>query len=128
MERANFLGAPQFFNLNHACLILNEAFGPCTYLVGSCLVTRDFRDVDVRTILDDTAYDRMFPGITVTAQYHPLWSLVCAAIAEWLRARTGLPIDFQIQQQSKANEQYDGPRHALGVFFHSPQLTKEHIP
>ena len=33
-------------------------------------------------------------------------------------AMTGLPIDFQIQRQSEANEKHDGPRSALGIHRH----------
>jgi hypothetical protein len=116
-KRVNFIGAPNFFNLNHACVMLREAFGTHSYLVGSALNRRDFRDVDVRCILPDDKYDAMFPGILRNQGLHPLWSLMCAAISEWLSSRTGLPIDFQIQRQSDCNEDYPHqPRSALGMF------------
>jgi len=116
-ERSNFIGAPQFFNLNHAVLMVNQSFGKFgygTYLVGSSLKTRNFRDVDVRCIIEDEAYDRLFPGITDNQTIHPLWSLMCAAISEWLSSRTGLPIDFQIQKIS--DKENKGDRNALGIF------------
>lgn len=43
MERANYLPAPHYFNLNQACAVLSEAFGHCTYLVGSAMERRDYR-------------------------------------------------------------------------------------
>lgn len=118
MKRANFIGAPEFFNLNHACQALTEAFGYNIYLVGSALERRDFRDVDVRCILDDEDFARLFPACGNAPQHCASWSLLSAAISEWLRARTGLPIDFQFQAQTKANAENDGPRSALGLFVH----------
>jgi len=118
VRRANFLGVPAAFNLNHEMVMVNEAFGHVGYLVGSCIDNREYRDVDVRMLLPDAEYDRMFPGITKNQQMHPLWSLLCASISEWLSARTGLPIDFQIQRRADANEMYPyGKRQALGLFF-----------
>lgn len=120
MTRANFIGAPQFFHLNNACTILNAAFGYHNYLVGSAIERRDFRDVDVRCIMPDEAYARLFPGLTGNPSVNAHWSLVCAAISEWLSHRTGLPIDFQIQMQTEANAEFSGPRSALGLFIQRP--------
>lgn len=119
MTRANFLGAPAAFNLNLACRALSEAFGHAVYLVGSALERRDYRDVDVRCLLDDDEFDRLFPGCPSATQYHPAWSLLCCAISEWLAARTGLPIDFQFQKRTKANAEFpDGARQPYGVALH----------
>lgn len=42
------------------------------------------------------------------------WALFSGAISEWLKSRTGLPIDFQFQRQSDANRDYpDGERQAM---------------
>lgn len=115
VPRANYLPVPHVFNLNQACMVLAQAFGYGVYLVGSCLKKRDYRDVDVRAILHDEEYDRLFPGITIE-QHDPLWSVMCASISLYLEKATGLPIDFQIQKQSEANRKYPGERHALGMF------------
>lgn len=117
VKRANYLPVPHVFNLNQACMVLAQAFEYGVYLVGSCLHKRDYRDVDVRAILADDEYDRLFPGIG-NEQHHPLWSLMCASISLYLEKATGLPIDFQIQKQSEANEKYKGARHALGMFVY----------
>lgn len=117
MRRANYVGAPHFYALNQACRVLVEAFGHCIYLVGSSIERRDYRDVDVRAILEDDQYARMFPnGGGWTDAY---WSIVVVSISHWLSKQTGLPIDFQIQQQTAANAEYPGAskRHALGIFF-----------
>ena len=103
-----------------------EAYGPCIYLVGSCLERRDYRDVDVRAILEDADFDRRFPKLAGGAgphQFDPEWSLVCASISLWLEQRTGLPIDFQIQRQTQANASEDNKgktRWALGLFRAAP--------
>ncbi len=117
--------APHFFALNHACLIVNRAIdGFGCYLVGSSIERRDYRDVDVRCILSDEAFDRLFrldpetPG--VGGWLNPLWSLMCTSISVWMGQATGLPIDFQIQRQTQANEKHEGPRQALGAFLDYP--------
>lgn len=116
-DRANYLPAPHFFLLNQACLAVNEAFGEiCTYLVGSCLLKRDYRDVDVRVILDDEHFDRLFPKAGSSPQRNALWSLMCSSIALMLKQQTGLPIDFQIQRRTEANAQFNGHRDALCLF------------
>lgn len=117
MSRANFIGAPEFFNLDLTCRILAEAFDHHVYLVGSSLKIREYRDVDVRAILPDEEFDRMFPGAKSSPHNSAQWSLICAAISEWLATRTNLPIDFQIQRMTEANAEYDGPRNALGIFL-----------
>lgn len=78
-----------------ACIPLWRAFGGSSggvYLVGSCLRKPDWRDVDLR------------------------------AISHYLSAVTGLPIDFQLQRQTQANERYprleDHRRSAIGLFVH----------
>lgn len=118
MKRANYIGAPEFFDLNAACQVITQAYGCCLYLVGSSLEKRDFRDVDLRLILDDAAFDAMFPGIGSNWSLDARWSLMCSAISLWLAKRSGLKIDFQIQRQTQANE-IEGrtQRHIMGLFL-----------
>ncbi|HEV2173140.1 MAG TPA: hypothetical protein VGR71_06220 [Nitrospira sp.] len=122
-KRANYIGAPEMFNLNAACCVIRDAF-PDTfgcYLVGSSLEKRDYRDVDIRCIVPDEEYEKMFPGGIKPEWTDAKWSLLCASISEWLRARTGLPVDFQFQQMTYANEKFgretvgSGKRHAIGL-------------
>lgn len=119
-RRANYVGAPAFFNLNMTCRLINEAFGDVghCYLVGSAMERRDHRDVDVRFIMEDDAYARLFRG--EGGWLNPLWSLMCQSISVWLHEQTGLPVDFQIQQQTAANAAHNGPRSALGLFLDYP--------
>jgi len=125
MERANWLPAPHFFNLNQACCVIAQAFNGGVFLVGSCLERRDYRDVDVRAILDDEEYDRLFPDCH--QQHNALWSVMCSSISLYLSQHSGLPVDFQIQKRSKANETEHGRRNALGLFI-SPVLPQRVEP
>lgn len=128
--RAHFIGAPEFFHLDLLCRVINEAFGEYgygTYLVGSSLHRRDFRDVDVRFIMADAEFDRLFPEVAGASagcwSRCSAWSLICGAVSEWLAKRSGLPIDFQIQRMTEANAEFNEPRNALGVF--RTRSTKE---
>jgi hypothetical protein len=76
------------------------------YLVGTVLTSPDFRDVDVRMILDDEWFDAEFANPW-------LWEVFCLAVTSWLRSETGLSIDFQVQRQSEANEKHKGLRNHL---------------
>ena len=117
--RANYVPAPHFFRLNHACTLVNKAFGGFgCYLVGSALVRRDYRDVDVRLILSDDEYARLFRD--THGFLNPFWSLLCTSISLWLSQETGLPIDFQIQSQTRANKTYPGERSAIGLYLDYP--------
>jgi hypothetical protein len=121
-ERANWVAAPHFYNLNQACAVLQRAFPQGgVYLVGSALKRRDHRDVDVRLILEDEAYDKLF---TSSGQaYNALWSIMCTSISMWLGDASALPIDFQIQRQTQANLAHTGRRHPLGIFLDYPGET-----
>lgn len=130
-RRANYIGAPEAFHLNNLCTMLNEAFGFNNYLVGSSLTKRDYRDVDIRCIMDDEEFDTLFPDSKRNPDagswvHDAKWSLICASISEWLSKRSGLPIDFQIQRRTQANEQYPSPEHlrnAMGLFIHEANRT-----
>jgi hypothetical protein len=108
-----------------ATLLLDEfgsqvwhAFGTPPYLVGSALAGKQWRDVDVRLILDDETYAALGlgdPRPSVALRngkwVGAMFGLFCAR-----QAITGLPIDFQIQQQTQANKAYEGEqRSAIGL-------------
>ncbi len=100
--RNSYLTTPGFAVLNDACISITEAFGAPTYLVGSSTEHADYRDVDLRLILDDDYFDHLFCGQEM------LWSLICLTISKHPCAVTGLPVDFQIQRMTEANEKYPG--------------------
>jgi hypothetical protein len=101
------------YHLDQACELISKAFGDeCPYLVGSAGIGNDSgspRDVDVRLMLDDDEFAAACPT-------RERWELLCLAISTYLRDRTGLPIDFQIQRTREANERHGGsPRNPLGI-------------
>jgi len=109
-SRKSYLTTAEFARLNDACVPVTAAFNCPPYLVGSATETPDYRDVDVRVILADDEFDRIFGGRVL------LWSLVCLAIGHYLRDVTGLPIDFQIQRMTEANAKHPTTwRHPLGM-------------
>jgi hypothetical protein len=128
------LTTAQYFKLDVACIPLWAAFGGMTggvYLVGSVLRKPDWRDVDVRAILWDAEYDRLFPKTDEFGE-NAQWKIICIAISHYLSSVTGLPIDFQIQRQTQANEQYptaeDHQRNAIGLFIHKYDHLDEAQP
>ena len=102
------LGQPDYMNLQAACMLVEHAFNETCYLVGSATERRDFRDVDVRVIMADEKFNALFGDSGGSMK--PFYLLTCAAVSAWLRERTGLPVDFQIQRQSHANEGYGNHR------------------
>lgn len=112
------LGSSASYLLDQACQPIALAFDEIPYLVGSAMEKGDWRDVDVRLILDDDRYDHLFPGTDrgLGNRLNPLWSLLCVAISEHLSRITCLPVDFQIQRQTQANDLYKGPREPLGLY------------
>jgi hypothetical protein len=113
--RANYLPAPQYFNLNLACAPLAASGGYGVYLVGSCLERPDYRDVDVRMMLDDATFDRIY-GWATAAESNAFFSMFCAAVSLYLSQHSGLPVDFQVQRATEANAKHRGQRSSLGIF------------
>jgi hypothetical protein len=115
-KKSNYVGAPAIFTLEQECRLLTEAFGGFgCYLVGSALERPDWRDVDVRFIMEDAEFAILFPDAGQYWEQDARWLIINTAIAERLSRITGLPIDFQIQPQTQANERHKGGRHCLGM-------------
>jgi len=100
----------QMFLLDEACKPIAEAFpDDGLYLVGTAATRTEYRDVDVRLVLSDKRFDKLqrvigYMGVT----------FLSLSIGEYLAARTGLPIDFQLQRQTEANARHEGIRNPLG--------------
>ena len=108
-HRVSYLTVAQTYNLGVACRPLNR-LGYGTFHVGSSLTRPDYHDVDLRCIMSDEEYDRMFVGEVGEA----MRKFLNVAISEWVAARAGLPIDFQFQRCTEANAEFDGPRNSVG--------------
>lgn len=110
MKRATVLTTYDLHRLDQLGRMIREGFDEYPYLVGSAGERADYRDVDVRLILGDDDFDGLF------AKRSNLWGFLSFVITAWLRAETGLPIDFQIQRQAEANERFgDQSRNPLGT-------------
>ena len=109
-RRKSGLSTRDLHALDVACLFLVGLFGAGrVYLVGTAQTGGEYRDVDVRAILPDDEFDAMFGGQPV------LWSKFCFLASDWLAHQTGLPVDFQVQRRTEANEKYDGRRNPVGT-------------
>ena len=107
------VGGPGWKLLDKFGSLVWDAFGTPPYLVGSATHSKEWRDVDVRLILDDEVYDEMFGRPRNPDDKRAAFELAFSFLGERL---TGLPIDFQIQQTTHANEHYPHQeRHALGI-------------
>lgn len=122
-KKASYIGSPACFKLELACQQITQAFGHdghgC-YVVGSALEKPDWRDVDVRLILPDDEFAKLFPSITLEQgrwEFDPRWILLSTCLSNWLTQQTGLPVDFQFQPQSHANARHQGIRHAIGINY-----------
>jgi len=119
-KKHNYVGAPAIFALEQACATVWKAFcedakhGGC-YLVGSALESADWRDVDVRCILDDAAFAALFPQAAQSWEQDTRWLLLTVSISAWLSKQSGLPVDFQFQPATHANKVHAGQRHAIGL-------------
>lgn len=129
------VGNPAWMKLNLFGQLVREAFpGAIPYLVGSAATGKEWRDVDVRVMLDPAEWERFvgegwtFDGDSetdyATAKMEAMTNArptgrrrtaLQLAFAELGRQMTGLPIDFQFQWEQGANDQYGGnARVALG--------------
>ena len=113
--RAMYISVEELWRLSNAVRPVEEALGNTVWIVGSVLTKENYRDVDLRVILDDDEYNRLFmPNYkdvdgTVVGLTDQFRMLIQTAISAMLRQTTNLPIDFQIQSQTEAN-QYRGKR------------------
>lgn len=116
--RANWLTVEQAFVLNEACRVVREAFDDVSYgiyHVGSSLKRPNWRDVDVRCLVEPQHWAPLFgegdDGATL--------KFLNVAISGYLRERTGLPVDFQFQHAERANAEFSTKsghsRSALGI-------------
>jgi len=118
--RIGGVGMPQSLLLEEFGQRVWDAFpeaGPPYHVGSSLTMKKGWRDVDVRLILDDKTYKKMGLGDPKEAHSNARWVALVLAFTALGKYITFLPIDFQIQQRSYANEKFKGHRSAL--FRHS---------
>lgn len=112
------VGMPSGLALDHFGRLIFDAYGWMPYHVGSSLRGKEWRDVDVRVILDDEEWAAEFGGPPGHFTHDPKWVVLCWSLSLLGREMTGLPIDFQIQPMRYANERWTPPEHcrsAIGI-------------
>ena len=111
-NKSSGVGQPQTFYLNWFGQLVFDVFGSPPYLVGSATQHKKWRDVDIRLILTDEQWKVL--GFGSDPKYPSRsWAPLCMAFSALGKHITGLPIDFQIQQQTDANTRNKGQREAL---------------
>ncbi len=114
------IGMPAGIALDRFGYLISSIFGTHPYHVGSSLggkEAKNWRDVDVRLILDDARYAEMGFGNPEDPHNSERWCIIAEHMSWMGREITGLPIDFQIQQQTHANANFKGMRSALGCRY-----------
>lgn len=117
VRSASYLSPPDFHRLDWACAPIVRAFGTPPYLVGSALTRPDFRDIDLRLILDDDVVTAMFGSFDGDGERQPARLLLNIALSDLITkaASPPAPIDFQIQSMSEANVPEHGMRNPMGM-------------
>ncbi|WP_433568123.1 hypothetical protein ACQP1O_42985 (plasmid) [Nocardia sp. CA-151230] len=106
MSRTNYLTMQQNALLCDWAARVRQMFrGEMCYQVGSSLTRKDFRDVDVRLIMDDADYDALAHLVNIDR--------LNLSVSIWGNHVTQLPIDFQVQRMTDANAEFAGMRNAL---------------
>lgn len=100
------VGGPGLIRLDHFGRLIFDAYGHTPFLVGSAAVGKQWRDVDVRLMLPDDEFDALFPSTIKPWWTNQYLSLITVALSTLGHSYTGLPIDFQFQPLSHANEHY----------------------
>lgn len=99
----------------HIALLLDQfgqlvfaAWGEPGYQVGSSLTKPDWRDVDIRVMLDDAAFAHHFGAPETLGDRHndSRWRAEMLAWSVLGERITGLPIDFQVEPLTEANEKW----------------------
>ena len=109
-DRVNYLPSPlALFRLRAFGDIVWDALGEHAYMVGSVLERPDYRDVDVRIMLDDADMARIF-GENPDWVNNPALRLANMALSALAKELTGLEVDCQLQQQTEANQSWGGRR------------------
>lgn len=117
-------GMPAGIWLTKFGVIIADYFGHAPYHVGSSLFDKGWRDVDVRLMLPDEEFTRRF-GTNRGTQTNPKLAAITLAFSALGTQMTGLPIDFQIQPESWANENYGGESRSPLIEVHDRESEGE---
>lgn len=119
-----YVGQPGMHRLDAWGAMLKNVFGVYPMLVGSAVVSREWRDIDVVVVLGrDEFYG--WTGSMAGAGWR--FNAICTSFSLWGKEMTGLPIDFKLQFADAAALTFKGrPRHVLGcLYVEKPAEEKE---
>lgn len=117
-DRYNYLSVTELPILRAWGWEVSLMFGAMPYQVGSSLQHKDYRDVDIRVMLDDERYNDL-AATGVDLYYLNL------SVSLWGQKVTSLPIDFQVQRITEANSDYNFPRNPCGINPKAFQQTRK---
>ena len=83
--------------------------------VGSSLTSKNYRDVDVRVLLDDDKFAKL------EEMFDTEYLRLCISL--WGQKATGLPIDFDIQPRTYANQAFTGGRNSINIKHSAIYIT-----
>lgn len=109
-----------------------KTLGEYPYHVGSSCYRKDYRDVDLRVIVDDDRFKEIF-GDETDWRNNPALEAANLAFSALGKEMTNLPIDFQFQQMKNANTEKANEgmvRNPLGVLLNvrEARQTREGEP
>ena len=110
--------------LDHAMMIVCAALGEQAYQVGSSTTGTEYRDVDIRVIMDDDKFNGLF-GNWRAQRWMPFWSLFCTSVSYYLRQQTDMPVDFQVQRRGDVKD--DDWKESRTVVGHFPRITNADV-
>lgn len=103
------VGMPFILQLQDFGEHVYRAWGHVAYHVGSSLREKHgWRDVDVRLMLPDDVYSAMGFGDPDRTHDNAKWVSTVLAWSAFGKSLSGLPVDFQIQPVTYANEKFKG--------------------
>ena len=116
-RRKLFLFTPRFQDWTHQ---IARRYNAPVYLVGSAIRRSDPRDIDIRVILSDEAFEARYGSVQdwmaqgESGQWGEIrqrWAEECETITEQARRQLGIEIDFRIEPQSEVDRRYKDEPH-----------------
>lgn len=111
------IGPHDYLLLHLFGLLIEDAWDEVGYLVGSSQRGEEWRDIDIRVMLSDEAFDSWFgTNVWPSKRRHQnsKWRAHMLAWSKLGQEFTGLPIDFQVERLTEANRLFPSePRNPL---------------
>lgn len=106
------LGMPNWLLLNQFGAMVQSAFVYYPFLVGSALITKTPRDIDIRLILPDSNFESLY-GKDLN-KHLTGWATTCIVWSAYGTQMVGKPVDFQIVPWSHVQAYKAFPKLMIG--------------